>query len=402
MKFSHIADCHIGAWRDPKLKELNIKAFFEAIAISLKEKVDFILISGDLFNTSLPGIDKLKDVVKILKNLQNKEIPVYLIPGSHDFSPSGKTMLDVLEEAGLCINVVKGKVDENKKLNLQFTVDKKTGAKITGMLGKRGMLERSFYEELNREPLEKEPGFKIFMFHTALTELKPKKLEMMESAPISLLPKNFDYYAGGHVHIVEKKDLPGYKNVIYPGPLFPNTFHELEDLKGGGFYIYDNGEVIRKQINSNPIIVINIDANHKIPENITSDLLEKIDNENIKDAIVLLRIAGTLESGKVSDINYKKVYDTANSNGAYFIMRNTSKLIAEDYEEVKIEIGKDIEEELINEHIGQINVSGWDTEKEKSMIKQLMRVLSSDKNEGEKVYEFENRIMEELKDLLNI
>ena len=204
MKFSHIADCHIGAWRDPKLKELNIKAFFEAIAISLKEKVDFILISGDLFNTSLPGIDKLKDVVKILKNLQNKEIPVYLIPGSHDFSPSGKTMLDVLEEAGLCINVVKGKVDENKKLNLQFTVDKKTGAKITGMLGKRGMLERSFYEELNREPLEKEPGFKIFMFHTALTELKPKKLEMMESAPISLLPKNFDYYAGGHVHIVEK------------------------------------------------------------------------------------------------------------------------------------------------------------------------------------------------------
>ena len=213
MKFSHIADCHIGAWRDPKLKELNIQAFFEAIDISIKENVDFILISGDLFNTALPGIDKLKDVVKVLKNLSDKEISVYLIPGSHDFSPSGRTMLDVLEQAGLCINVVKGTV-ENSKLRLKFTIDKKTNAKITGMLGKRGMLERSFYEELDRDSLEKEPGFKIFMFHTALTELKPKHLERMDSAPISLLPKNFDYYAGGHVHIVEKKDLPGYKNVI--------------------------------------------------------------------------------------------------------------------------------------------------------------------------------------------
>ncbi len=402
MKFSHIADCHIGAWRDPKLKELNIKAFFEAIEISLSKKVDFILIAGDLFNTALPGIDKLKDVVRVLKDLKDKDIPVYLIPGSHDYSPSGKTMLDVLEEAGLCINVVKGKVDENKKLRLRFTIDKKTGAKITGMLGKRGMLERSFYEELDRTNLEKEPGFKIFMFHTALTELKPKNLEMMDSAPISLLPRNFDYYAGGHVHIIEKKDLPGYKNVIYPGPLFPNTFHELEELQGGGFYIYDNGDITRYNVKVNPVIKINIDASHKIPENITTELLEKIDDENIDNAIILIRIKGKLESGKISEINYKKVYDAAYAKNAYFIMRNTSKLVAEDYEEIKIESGKDIEEELIDEHIGQIKVQGWDNEKEKSMIKQLMTILSSDKKEGEKVYEFEARIMEELKGLLDI
>ena len=67
MKFSHIADCHIGGWRDPKLKDLNSIAFFKAIDISINENVDFIVIAGDLFNSALPGIDKLKDVVKKLK-----------------------------------------------------------------------------------------------------------------------------------------------------------------------------------------------------------------------------------------------------------------------------------------------------------------------------------------------
>jgi len=67
----------------------------------LKKKVDFILIAGDLFNTSLPGIDKLKLAVQKLKQLKDNNIPVYIIAGSHDFSPSGKTMLDVLENAGL-------------------------------------------------------------------------------------------------------------------------------------------------------------------------------------------------------------------------------------------------------------------------------------------------------------
>ena len=289
MKFSHIADCHIGGWRDPKLKDLNSEAFSRAVNISIKENVDFIVIGGDLFNTALPGIDKLKDVVKKFKELKDRKIPVYLIPGSHDFSPSGKTMLDVLEEAGLCINVVKGEVKDNK-LKLKFTIDQKTGAKITGMLGRRGMLERTYYEELDRKHLEEEPGFKIFLFHTSITELKPKDMDKMDSAPISLLPKNFEYYAGGHVHIIEKMDMPGYKNVVYPGPLFPNNFHELEELKGGGFYIYDNGQVIRHDISIKKVVSIKINASQKLPESITDELLDRIKKEKIEELGIKVRI----------------------------------------------------------------------------------------------------------------
>ena len=117
MKFAHMADCHIGSWRDPKLKDTSTLAFNKAADKCIAEAVDFILISGDLFNTSFPRLDNLKTAVNALKKLKDRDIPVYIIPGSHDYSPSGKTMLDVLEEAGLFINVVKGE-EINGKLKL--------------------------------------------------------------------------------------------------------------------------------------------------------------------------------------------------------------------------------------------------------------------------------------------
>ena len=92
MKFAHIADCHIGSWKDQKLRDISLKAFTKAIDKCIQEQIDFILIAGDLFNTSLPAVDRLKTVTYKLKQLKDKNIPVYIIAGSHDFSPSGKTM----------------------------------------------------------------------------------------------------------------------------------------------------------------------------------------------------------------------------------------------------------------------------------------------------------------------
>ncbi|MBN1502271.1 DNA repair exonuclease [Candidatus Woesearchaeota archaeon] len=403
MKFAHMADCHIGGWRDPKLKKISLEAFQRAVDICINKEVDFVLISGDLFNNSFPQIDLLKETVRKLKQLQEKNIPVYIIAGSHDFSPSGKTILDVLEEAGLCINVVQGKV-EDKKLKLKFTIDRNTGAKITGMIGRRGMLERSYYEVLDKKHLESEPGFKIFMFHTALTELKPKNLERMDSAPISFLPKNFDYYAGGHVHIVEKASLHGYTNVVYPGPLFPNNFYELEELQRGGFYFYDNGETSYEPIQIYNVHSLKIDASHKLPEQLTDEIIALIKDREFNKTIVLLRIKGTLESGKTTDIDFRKITSLLYSKSAYFVMRNTNKLKSREFEEIKIKAStaEEIEESVIEEHLGQIPVKAWDLEEERKFTHQLMMLFSREKKEGEKVYEFEERIRKEAEELLRV
>jgi DNA repair protein SbcD/Mre11 len=408
MKFAHMADVHIGSWRDPKLKDLATEAFSKAIEVSVKKKVDFILIAGDLFNTALPGIDSLKSVVKEFKVLKEKDVPVYVIPGSHDYSPSGKTMIDVLEEAGLLINVFKGKVVEGK-LQLKFTKDEKTGVKITGILGRRGTLEKLYYQDLDLEHLEKEKGKKIFMFHTSITELKPGSKSSMDSTDVSYMPKGFDYYAGGHVHIVHKYDFKDYKNVVYPGPIFPANFEELEDLNEGGFYIYDDakhgeGKLERENINVKNTFNITVDCEHKSPEEVNQLVFEKLKGKELLNTIVLIRIAGKLKTGKVSDIHFKEIFDKCYSQGAFFVMRNTVKVVSAEYEEIKIDHKnpEDMEYEIIKEHLGQVKVKGFDSETELRLTRELMQALSSEKHEGEKVYEYDERVKKEGDRLLEL
>jgi len=393
MKFAHIADCHIGGWREPRMRDLGIKAFSIAIDRSIEQKVDFVIIAGDLFNTSLPNIDHLKETVDKLKELKDSETPCYVIPGSHDYSPSGKTMLDVLEKAGLFKNVCRGE-PENGKLKLRFTQDPKTGAKITGILGKKGMLDKKFYEDLIHENLEAETGFKIFMFHTLLTEFKPKDLEKMDSAPLSLLPKGFDYYAGGHPHFVMHKIEENHKNICYPGPIFPNSFSELEKLGRGGFYIYDEGKIIHQPIELKKVESFKIDCENLSAEQVEEKLRLDIKNKDFKDTIVTLRFAGKIKYGKVSDIDFSLLMEQVYDNGAYFVMKNTAKLSTPDFEEVKIDVNSvdDIEASLIQEHIGQSEL--YDKDIEKYMIQELLNVMNISKIEGEKNQDFESRVKE--------
>ena len=73
MKFAHMSDCHVGGWREERLKELSILAFEQAINECIKENVAFVLISGDLFNTSLPNIDIIKRTAQALDKLREND-----------------------------------------------------------------------------------------------------------------------------------------------------------------------------------------------------------------------------------------------------------------------------------------------------------------------------------------
>src|SRR3989338_417135 len=382
MKFAHLADCHIGGWRDPKMRDLSTTAFLKIIDICIQEKVDFVLIAGDLFNTSLPGVDRLRIVTEKLKELQDQEIPCYLIAGSHDYSPSGKTMLDVLESAGLCMNVAKGSAKEGK-LQLSFTLDKKTGIKITGLPGLRGGLDKNHYRKLIKKNLEEEKGEKIFMFHCSLSELKPEHLKEMEAEPLSRLPRGFNYYAGGHVHIVEKYSDENYPVVIYPGPGFPNNFAELEKLKHGGFYLVKDWKVGYIPIEIHPVCSFFLEVKGKSAEEVTMMLEQEIEGKKMKNALVTIRIEGKLSKGKPYDVDFKKIFKHCYDQGAYFVMKNTHKLESEEFREIQVNTHaiEDIEEVLMKEHAPQ-----------KRMIREMMHAFSDEKNEGERIVDFEERL----------
>lgn len=400
MRFAHFADIHIGSWADERLAEASTKAFTKAVDACVEKAVDFILISGDFFNTSLPSIDRLKEVTSKLKELSDRELPVYIIPGSHDFSPTGKTMLDVLENAGLLTNVMRGSGTDDGKLRLKFTVDKKTGAKISGIGGKKGMLDKHYYEQLALENLEKESGFRIFMFHTAIEEFKPKGMEQMDAVPLAMFPKGFSYYAGGHIHRVFERLVPGYGLIAMPGPLFPNNFDELELTGNGGFYIVESSQDGKVKATHCPVIIhnvytINVDAEKKTPEEVTDALMAAIEKKEFYNTIVLVRVAGKLRSGKTTDVGFRQFLEAVYEKRAVYVARNTSKLVGKDFEEIKVDYRsvEDIEQKLIAEHAGQSKA--FPAEKEKELAHTLLHILAKEKEEGETVADFEKRVRED-------
>ncbi len=384
MKFAHMADCHIGSWREPLMRSMGIRAFETATERCIRENVDFVLIAGDLFNTSIPQMDALKSAVFCLKRLRDSSISVYIVPGSHDYSPSGKSMLEVLESAGLLTNVAHATV-VNDGLRLCFTKDR-SGAKITGMPGKRGGLEKHYYADLDRESLEKEEGFRIFMLHSALTELKGEG--HMDSAPISLLPRGFDYYAAGHVHERQVCAPAGYGPVVYPGPLFPNTFRELEELGHGGFYIVNTAPefIPVKLFETRPVQVTLSNA-----QEAKDKILDALEG-SLKNTVVTLRLLGLLSAGRVTDIPWKEIFSEIYGRGALFVMKNTRALLARELEEASVEERSqdELEKALVKEHLGR---SDLPCEREEKIALELLSAFSQTKTEGETNTDFAERIV---------
>ncbi len=392
MKYAHLADLHLGSWREPVMRDLSTKAFLSAMDKCLAEHVDFILFSGDIFNTSLPSLDILKIVTKKLKELQDKGIPLYVIAGSHDFSPSGKTMIDVLEHAGLLKNVCKGRVEDNK-LHLRFTVDEKTGAKITGILGRKGQLDTAYYQNLALEDLEQEQGYKIFMFHTTLTELKPKHLQEIDSQPASFLPKGFNYYAGGHIHHKTLVTIPEYGPMTYPGALFPNNFAEVEKYGHGGFYLIQEEKmdwVPVMMAKHKPIIM---DCTSKAPEVMAFEILNSCHNEDLTGTVVTLRLTG---EGRASEIKFQEIFEKLYAQGALIVMKNTAQMHSREFEEIKVaETDPSVmEERIIKEHLQQM--TAFAPEQEFHLAKTLLHLLNTTKQEGETTTDFNQRIEEEI------
>jgi exonuclease SbcD len=84
MKFAHIADSHLGGWRQPEMQRLNTESFRKAIDTCILEKVDFILFAGDLFDSAFPPIEILKETFAEFRKLKDAGIKSYIIAGSHD------------------------------------------------------------------------------------------------------------------------------------------------------------------------------------------------------------------------------------------------------------------------------------------------------------------------------
>ncbi len=378
VRFAHIADVHLGGWKQQQMQNLNFESFKEAVRICINSKLDFVLFAGDLFDSAYPPIEILKETFAQFKKLKDAGIPCFIIAGSHDYSVSGKTFLDVLEKAGFCKNVYNAEEKENS-ITLNPVVYGNVA--IYGYPGKKSGLE---VQDLKKIRFNDSPGlFKIFMLHTTIDPVVGTL--PIESINPDKLPKA-DYYALGHIHVYYNE-----KGVVYPGPLFPNNFKELEDLKQGSFVIFDsesNEKIQRVKIPTKPIEHLVIEVEDALTA--TEKIIYELNKKNLKDKIILLRVYGELKRGKTSDIKFQKIDEFLKSKEAYFLLKNTHDLIPVE-EELEFNVpekdSENIEEETIKAY-AENNPSDFN-----SAIPELMNILSIDKQEGETTETFHNRLL---------
>jgi DNA repair exonuclease SbcCD nuclease subunit len=232
--------------------------------------------------------------------------------------------------------------------------------------------------------------FRIFALHTTID--KAKGTLPIDSIETENLPKA-DYYAMGHLHIDFK-----YKNFVYPGPLFPNNFQELEDLRFGGFYLVDTEsanplEKIKIKIKD----ILTLKFEFKDTLGATDKIISELNKNELTDKIVLLRIEGELENGKNSDIKFQQIEEFAKERGAYFVLRNTHGLNTKEIElEREIRDSENVEKDAIKIYAEENPAEFND------LVPQLINSLQTEKQEGETSEVFTTRLMEEARKILGI
>jgi DNA repair exonuclease SbcCD nuclease subunit len=384
------------------MRELEMRAFKLALDRCVQEQVDFILICGDLFHVSIPDLSVVDEAVKKMRDVGDKGIPIYAIYGSHDYSPNSTSVIDVLASAGTIRRIVDWEL-VGDRIKLNFFIDPKTGAKITGISARKAGLESRYFEMLDRGALEHEDGFKIFAFHAALNEFKPEYLSKMESFATTLLPRGFNYYAGGHVHDRSENNLHGYDRIVFPGALFPKDARDLERTVKGekrGFYIVSFDDEVYSQtfleVSVFDDIYLEYDVSDKTATEAQKELQTKIQTAEVNGKVVLLKVSGRLSEGKTADIDFQAIRQTLLVAGAIHVELNRYGVTSREYQAITVsgQNVNEIEANLLKENISSLKTSepALTGEQGLQLSKDLLRTLRAESQPTEAKREYESRM----------
>jgi DNA repair exonuclease SbcCD nuclease subunit len=215
VKFIHTADLHLdtpfkglSVWNSElsrRLKDATFKSFKRIIDACIERKVDFLVISGDIFDSDNKSLAGHLRFIPELKRLADKGIPTYLVCGNHD--PYNHWIKELkLPENVYCFDpeecgyktFIKGGIPVADIYGMSFGE-----SKITQNLADRYKLSPS------PAPVS------IAVLHGSVGEPGPHA----SYAPFTVndvLDKGFDYWALGHIHksrvIRDKTPV-----MIYPG-----------------------------------------------------------------------------------------------------------------------------------------------------------------------------------------
>ena len=243
MKILHLGDLHLGK-RVNEISMIEDQKYIldQIISLVKEEKIDVVLLCGDIYDKAIPTIEAIHLLDEFLDELSDLKVKVLMISGNHDSSERLSFGRNLFKRSNLYIasqfekEIEKITITEDGyKINFYMLPFVKP-AYINHVL----KIQEETYEECFKYLMEhtkvKEDETNILLAHQFVTADKNSP-ELSDSETSSLggvdnidyrLFDAFDYVALGHIH---KPQAMGREMVRYAGSILKYSFSEIHKDK---------------------------------------------------------------------------------------------------------------------------------------------------------------------------
>ena len=296
IRFIHCADIHLGSpFTGLQQKNSTIafqaieatkKAFLTLINTAIEYHVDFVLISGDIFDSSHQHIQEKIFLKEQFQRLAQAGIYTYLIHGNHDYGRFtedwNNDWVKVFKEE-VSTEILKTSSGESVAIS-GFSYDTRW---ITESMAMHFPLRNSLVD------------YHLGMYHGQTRTASDSSTAYAPFKVSDLEKLHYDYWALGHIH--RAMDLDSYGKIAYSGTIQGRSFKEMGEK---GFYVITlnkNLPMNRQFVSCNPIewveIEFSVEEVHSI-EQIVSQLYREIliQKWNV-DKTYLLKFVLIVDSG---------------------------------------------------------------------------------------------------------
>jgi len=230
VKFIHTADLHLGSRiqinkaydseLDLGYKNAVYNSFNKIIEAAIKNEVDFLVISGDVFDNESRSVKATRYFKEECEKLKENGINIYLINGNHDPYRREGELLELPDNVKIC--------DTEDVSTFEIYEEGKLIARVLGQ-SYRGSSESRKMCTYYTAP--DQSVYNIGLLHT---QLDPNDSNYVPVSKKDLLDnEHIDYWALGHIH--ENRVINDHiPYIIYPG--IPQG-RDIGETGKGGYYL---------------------------------------------------------------------------------------------------------------------------------------------------------------------
>ena len=212
VKFIHTADLHLGSRikintnndeLDKNMLNAVYNSFEKIIDYAIEYKIDFLIISGDIFDSESRSVKATRFFVNQCERLKQKDINVYLINGNHDPYKNEGELFNLPTNVYIC--------DTEDVSTFNVYKENKLIARILGQSYRGKSENRKMYTYYTTND---QNVYNIGLLHTQLDPNNDNYVPITKSDLLS--NNNIDYWALGHIHNnnVINSEKPF---IVYPG-----------------------------------------------------------------------------------------------------------------------------------------------------------------------------------------